>query len=438
MRKIILLTVIALFVHKNVLAFDLDLKKLKDTVEQIKSQQNSQPQSLPSENDTKDIINQKTQDNKISNTKNSSQDAKNTLGKLDYNPIDNYDTKDADSYCKKITESNVVKQIIEFNKVNSNSKERSTFVSPSTEWSRLKGTENQLGIFLWDSLKINEKTRNSFDIQNQLNSNIEIIDRWLSVCIASNLDSDLHYFTGVTKEEYIKEAKKQEVIKINKKINEDGTTSITETIDPSKYVRFLRKFNVQGKQSFVNERSPSDIKADFLVFLSFAVIKDTDTFLNNSGKEYIASMNAETTRKVEFAKKQEEEKIADEKIAKEFMTNPPKDTLQNTCWVYSGQPNTPETKKWLDSLSKSEQIALVYGASQGTMWNFKEKGIAWFGKDLIKTATCSVKQNKLEGKISCPNSEWEYKFANYYVLFMKGPKQTTWSSAYKRDKNMCM
>jgi hypothetical protein len=120
----------------------------------------------------------------------------------------------------------------------------------------------------------------------------------------------------------------------------------------------------------------------------------------------------------------------------EFMLNPPSDPLANTCWVYAGNPNTPETQKWLDSLSKSEQFTLL-GVYQGRMWTFKSNGIAWYGKDMIKTSDCSAKQNKLQGSITCPRSVWQYKFANSKVIYTKGTRESAWTAAWSRT-DMCM
>ena len=157
----------------------------------------------------------------------------------------------------------------------------------------------------------------------------------------------------------------------------------------------------------------------------------------------VAANNFEVLNKIykvkeeELAKKQEDQKIAADKLNSEFMNNPPPDAFARTCWVYAGVPDTPATKKWLDTLSKSEQMALVYGAYQGTMWNFKGNGVAWFGKDMVKTSDCKMTANKLQGKVSCQRSEWDMKFYSSNVIWTKGPKETAWTGAYERS-DMCL
>lgn len=405
---VLFLTILLHSVDAN--AFDLDFKKLKDTVDQLKSQQS---------NSTSPVSQQ---------SRNPSVKLDSTSGVSSYDPIQNYDVQDANAYCSKLINSNVVKQIIAYNKSNNN---KPSSFPPHADWDALMGNQNQLGIYLWDSLKINEKSRNSFEPDNQISANVEILDKWLSACIAKNLDTDLYFFTGISKEKYLNEARKQGVIKETKKVNSDGTISSSFTEDSGKYVQHVIPFNVNGKDSFINERDIRRIHSDFLVFLAFAVIRDVDTFLSNSGKQYLAYMNDQTNNKIEITKKQEEEKSVSEKLTNDFMANPPENPIQETCWVLGGI-------QFDDNLSQSEKFNLQQGLS-GKMLHFKKDGIAWSGRDMVKQLDCKYKADKLDGSLTCPSFQMRFKFVSMNRLKMRGTSASDKTTLFfTRTSDMCL
>lgn len=424
-------------------AFELDLKKLKNVVDQIKSQ----PSTTQNNNQKTESQSDQTpvSTNDISNNAQPQRGAgrgrgfnpSSILTETSYDPTQQFEIKDSESYCNKLTSSEVVKKIINFNKPKNVAPTDYQDAQPSApgssvnlraDWYKLVGQQGELGIYLWQKIKINE---NSTNADKQFESNSEIIDKWVSSCIAKNLNTDLNYFTGVSKSNYQEEAYKQGVISQEKTVNNDGTVTTNTKTNSNKYVQ-LNKFWAINKDSFLSENIDRQ-NPEFLVYLAFAMIKDPDTFLSNSGKQYLAYIKEKTDYEAEAARKYQEDKAATQKIANEFMKNPPQDALANSCWMYSGIPDTPSTAKWVESLSTIDKMALI-GSNDGTMITFKPNGVAWFGKDAIKLMTCSSKQNKLQGKINCAKGSLDYKFNSYDVLYTKDPKDSTWTSAYKRGR----